>query len=313
MGKEFETSEPICARTISSHSSASSDSTAPLSPDHPLARVLPTLTPTHTSFHHRTAHIAMRVPPTMMSLDLSASIAEVEAMSDLAFRKRFRFSYESLPSSSSPDLPLRKRYQSTYKLVEDDKEEEDDEEEDTEEEEEKSSKSDGEREGSEGEGPGEPLGLGYGVLRYRELAEREGEVPNTFEVGHDSGSVPEPERDERVFAFRQPTLIIWVDLEDGRSYIDVPAYAPLSPPVQTPSSPEWSSGSLTISPSPSAFPSPVPSPAASPTIPSPLASLATVEAECFMAELGARVEFYIRLTHDHAIRLDALPPVLFER
>ncbi|GJS60850.1 hypothetical protein Tco_0655634 [Tanacetum coccineum] len=45
-----------------------------------------------------------------MSSSLSGSIAEVAAMSDLAFRKRFRSSYESSPSSSPPDLPSRKRY-----------------------------------------------------------------------------------------------------------------------------------------------------------------------------------------------------------
>ncbi|GJY97810.1 hypothetical protein Tco_0514720 [Tanacetum coccineum] len=45
-----------------------------------------------------------------MSPSLSASIAEVANMSDLAFCKRFRPSYESSPSSSPPDLPSRKRY-----------------------------------------------------------------------------------------------------------------------------------------------------------------------------------------------------------
>ncbi|GKG31655.1 hypothetical protein Tco_0426605, partial [Tanacetum coccineum] len=35
----------------------------------------------------------------------SASIAEVAAMSDSVFCKRFRFSYESSPSSSPPDIP----------------------------------------------------------------------------------------------------------------------------------------------------------------------------------------------------------------
>ncbi|GKG09888.1 hypothetical protein Tco_0338634, partial [Tanacetum coccineum] len=98
----------------------SSDFTAPLSPDHPLTHTTPTLVP----FLRRTARMAMRVPPAM-SPSLSASIAEVVAMSDSTIRKRFRSSYESSP----PDLPLRKRYRGMSELVEDE-EEEDDEEED---------------------------------------------------------------------------------------------------------------------------------------------------------------------------------------
>ncbi|GJW05507.1 hypothetical protein Tco_1564363 [Tanacetum coccineum] len=44
--EEFEASEPSDTRITSSHSSASSDSTAPLSPDHPLTQTSPTPTPT---------------------------------------------------------------------------------------------------------------------------------------------------------------------------------------------------------------------------------------------------------------------------
>ncbi|GJV12659.1 hypothetical protein Tco_0477659 [Tanacetum coccineum] len=46
---------------------------------------------------------------------------------DSAFRKRFRSSYESSPSSSPPDLLLRKRYRGTSELVEDEDDEEEDE------------------------------------------------------------------------------------------------------------------------------------------------------------------------------------------
>ncbi|GKB51725.1 hypothetical protein Tco_0902478 [Tanacetum coccineum] len=97
----------------------------------------------------------------------------------------------------------------------------------------------------------EPLGLGYGALRPRELA-----------VGED-----------------QPTLGTWVDPEDGRVYTDIPAYVPLFAPVQTPPSPEWSLGSLPVSP-------------LSPVVPSPIALP--------MATLTATI-----------LRLDALPPTLF--
>ncbi|GJT41671.1 hypothetical protein Tco_0941536 [Tanacetum coccineum] len=46
MSEEFEASEPLDTRTVLSYSLVSSDSTAPLSPDHPLTHVLPTSTPT---------------------------------------------------------------------------------------------------------------------------------------------------------------------------------------------------------------------------------------------------------------------------
>ncbi|GJW74043.1 hypothetical protein Tco_0133413 [Tanacetum coccineum] len=71
---------------------------------------------------------------------------------------------------------------------------------------------------------GEPLGLGYEALRRQEIALGEGRMPNVFEVGQGSGSVPEPERPERVSALRQPTLTTLIDLEDSIAYIDVLAY-----------------------------------------------------------------------------------------
>ncbi|GKA86804.1 hypothetical protein Tco_0808515, partial [Tanacetum coccineum] len=221
--------------------STSSDSTAPLSPDHPLTHTTPTLVP----ILRRTAHMAVRVLPAM-SPGLSTSVAEVAAMSDSAFRKRFRYSYESSPSSSPPDLPLRKRYRDTSNLAEDDDEEGDDEEEDEEIEESLDSDS-GLAAGDEGPGigveslslggdeavprgqqratpvaktaVGDPIGLGYKALRRREIALGKGRMPSVF--------------------------------EDGIVYIDVPAYPPPAPPAQTPPSPDWSSGSLPISPAPS--------------------------------------------------------------
>ncbi|GJV91569.1 hypothetical protein Tco_1539382 [Tanacetum coccineum] len=52
---ESEAFEPLGTKTDSSHSSALSDSTTPLSPDHTLTHVSPTPTPTRASFHHWTA------------------------------------------------------------------------------------------------------------------------------------------------------------------------------------------------------------------------------------------------------------------
>ncbi|GJV18933.1 hypothetical protein Tco_1367953 [Tanacetum coccineum] len=103
-----------------------------------------------------------------------------------------------------------------------------------------------------------PLGLGYGALR------RQSEIP------------------ERVSAFRQPTLTTWTDPKEGMIYIDIPDYQPPTPPVQTPPSPEWTSGSLPISPLHSDVPSPISSPMEG-------------------------------LISDHVVRLEELSPALFER
>nr|GEZ74229.1 UBN2 domain-containing protein [Tanacetum cinerariifolium] len=131
----------------------------------------------------RTARMAVRIPPVML-LILSASIAEVAAMSDSASRKRFRSSYENSPSSSPPDLPLRKRYWGMFELVEDDEEEEDDEEGDDEEIKE-SSKSDIVSEDAKDDGPttedGDP------AARDRGLAARD---EGSLSLGRDE-DVPE--------------------------------------------------------------------------------------------------------------------------
>ncbi|GJX98675.1 hypothetical protein Tco_0355694, partial [Tanacetum coccineum] len=78
--------------------------------------------PTLVPIIRRTTRMVVRVPP-VMSPGLSASMAEVVAMSDSAFRKRFRSSYESSPSSSPPNLPSHNRYRGTSELVEDNDEE----------------------------------------------------------------------------------------------------------------------------------------------------------------------------------------------
>ncbi|GJW17089.1 hypothetical protein Tco_0024525, partial [Tanacetum coccineum] len=129
-----------------------------------------------------------------------------------------------------------------------------------------------------------------GALRHRELALEEGDVYSTFEVVQGSGSAPESERPETVLAFRQPTLTIWTDPEDGMVYIDIPDYPPVVPPVQTLPSPEWTSGSLPISLSPSDVPSPISSPMIPLTVPSPVATPGIAETEGFLTELGAQVE-----------------------
>ncbi|GKD19646.1 hypothetical protein Tco_1208804 [Tanacetum coccineum] len=161
----------------------------------------------------------------------------------------------------------------------------------------------------------EGLGL-EGVIRRLYLRVRSGK-PQLWRQLWGSGSVPEPERPERVSAFRQPTLSTWIDLEDGITYIDVFVYPPPAPPAQAPPSPEWSCGSLPISLAPSAVPSPIPSPMISSIVLSPIASpVATPTATIFVDEdqfikVGAQLELYEGILQDHTQCLDAMPPILF--
>ncbi|GKD16130.1 hypothetical protein Tco_1205288 [Tanacetum coccineum] len=91
--------------------STSSDSTAPLSPDHPLTHATLVLVP----YLCRTVRMAVCGRPAM-SPGCSAYIAKVAAMSDVVFRKRFRSSYESSPSPS-PTLLVHKRYRGTFEPI----------------------------------------------------------------------------------------------------------------------------------------------------------------------------------------------------
>ncbi|GKB93205.1 hypothetical protein Tco_0979342, partial [Tanacetum coccineum] len=86
MGEEFKAFESSVTGTISSYSSASSDSTTPLSPDHPLTQASPTRTPTRASFHRKTACMTVRAQPAM-SPGHSARVAEAMTLSDSAFCK----------------------------------------------------------------------------------------------------------------------------------------------------------------------------------------------------------------------------------
>ncbi|GJS63445.1 hypothetical protein Tco_0678009, partial [Tanacetum coccineum] len=229
----------------SSVRSTSSDSTLPLSPDHPLTHTTPTLVP----ILRRTTQMAVRVLP-VMSPDLSTSVAEVAAMSNSAFRKRFRSSYESLPSSSPPDLPLQKRYWGTSNLAEDDDEEEDDEEED--EEMEESSNFECVSEDAKDEGHAtkdEDLVAGDEGLAAGDEGPSIG--VESLSLGGNKAVPRGQQRQPRLQRQVWPTLTIWMDPKDGIVYIDVPVYPPPVPPAQTPPSPEWSSGLLLISPAPS--------------------------------------------------------------
>ncbi|GJX36964.1 hypothetical protein Tco_1078315 [Tanacetum coccineum] len=249
--------------------------------------------------------MAVRTQPTL-SLGMSAPIAEAASLSPFSFRKRYRSSYETPSPSSSLTLPIRKRYRGTSKLVENIKDE--------------SSDTYTKGEGSEDEGPGskdegpgledegrgsgeeeevapegqqqavpvvdtaadEPLGLGYRALRRQQHKVEETLTP------------------------RPQVRATWVNPVDitvnTNILIDVP---PVRVPIQTPPSLEWSSGSLSVSPSSPAVPTLVASPVITPTN-----TIALDEGE--FLEIGAQLELHGSILHDHTQRLDVLPPTLFE-
>ncbi|GKE72839.1 hypothetical protein Tco_1534880 [Tanacetum coccineum] len=95
----------------------------------------------------------------------------------------------------------------------------------------------------------EPLGLGYEAARHHALKSTEEIAPSTYEVRQSSRFVPKQKGAKRVSAYRQPTLITWVDPKDGSVYTNIPTYVPVAAPIKTPPSPEWSLGSLPVSPS----------------------------------------------------------------
>ncbi|GJX28266.1 hypothetical protein Tco_0236345 [Tanacetum coccineum] len=288
---------------------------------------------------YRTTRMAVRVSHTMSS-GLSAGMAEVAAMSESSFHKRFWSSYESSPSVSSPDLPLRKRYRGTSELVEDSDDEEDEEIEESMDSD--SVSEDAEDEGltaededpvaedegltAEIEGPGmddEGYGLddeirgidgeGHSVESNGLGLEEEDETVHGGQQQIGFWITPESEIPDRVSAFRQPTVTTWTDPEDDMIYIDILDYPPPAPPVQTPPSPEWTSGSLPISPSYSDIPSPISSPMVPLTVPSSIATPTSAETEGFLAKLGAQVEMQEGLISDHAVQLEELSPALFKR
>ncbi|GKF93120.1 hypothetical protein Tco_0279839, partial [Tanacetum coccineum] len=163
-------------------------------------------------------------------------------LSLLSFCKRYRPSCETpTPSSSppvmSPAIPSRKRYQGTSELIADTNTKS----KDLEDESVNSKSEDTVSEDRQQPVPvkgttvDEPLGLGYGAARRR-----------TIELAD-----PTP---------RLPVHPTWVDPKDGTVYLDIefdPQYRGL---VQTTASPEWSSGSLHVSPASLTMPSPVPTP-----------------------------------------------------
>ncbi|GKE74289.1 hypothetical protein Tco_1536330, partial [Tanacetum coccineum] len=105
---------------------------------------------------------------------------------------------------------------------------------------------------------------GYGAARLRALELAEGPAPSTFE-----------------------------DLVDVTVYTDIKSVMPLVRAlIQTPTSPEWSSNSLLVSPASLIVPSPVASPETTPS------TTITVEEDEFL-EVGAQLELHGSILHDH--------------
>ncbi|GKD65756.1 hypothetical protein Tco_1307864 [Tanacetum coccineum] len=294
INEEFDASEPSDTRITSSYSTAPSDSTTPLSPDHPLTQTSPTLRLSRPLYYHRTARMAVRTQ-LAMSTGLSAWVTEAMTISPSSFCKRYGSSYETPSSSASPasslTLPIRKRYRGTSepildietKDVESEAEGASSRSEELKEEgldlkEEEAASEQQQAVPVEDTAADEPLRLRYKAARLRALELVEDPAPSTFEV----------------------------DPEDGTVYIDIEFDAPpVRAPVQTPTSPEWSSGSLPVSPASLTIPSPIASP-----VTTPAATIAVDEDE--FIEVGAQLELHGSILQDHTQHLDALPPTLLE-
>ncbi|GJS92393.1 hypothetical protein Tco_0799361 [Tanacetum coccineum] len=286
--ESFETSE---TRVTSSPSTTLPvDPTLPSSPQRPLlTQTSPTSTPPESLYYRSTARMAVCTQPTLYP-GYSTKLTEAIALSPSLFHKRYRSSYETPSSSSSPasspTLPLQKRYEGTSKLITDtETESTESEDEDTDSKDEETTP-----EGQQQAIPAkdavedEPIGLGYGAARRRALGRARDTVPSTYEDLED--------------------VTIYRDIEGDIHLVRLPVRALLAsvqtPPssVGTPALPEWSPES----------------PLASPVIPSPVASLAPAATldEDVILEIRPQLELNGSVLHTHSEHLDALPPSHFD-
>ncbi|GKC70717.1 hypothetical protein Tco_1116600, partial [Tanacetum coccineum] len=189
--------------------------------------------------------MTIRTQPTL-SWGMSTRIAEAAALSPSFFGKRYKSSYETPSPSSSLTLPILDADDESQGL-DDESQGLDDEGQGLDDE---GQGLDDEGQGLDDEGLGmeeeeeaapkgqqqavlvvdtavsEPLGVGYGAARRHALESTKEIAPSTYEVGQSSRSVPEQDGAKGVSAYTQPTLVTWVDPEDGRVYTDIPTYAP---------------------------------------------------------------------------------------
>ncbi|GKE61236.1 hypothetical protein Tco_1511603, partial [Tanacetum coccineum] len=298
------------------------DPTDTETPESPLAIAPPILVP----ILHRTARMAVRVPYAMSS-GLSTSMAEVEAMSESAFRKRFRSFYESSPSVSPPDLPLRKHYHGTSKLVKGSEEDDDEEDEEIAE----SMDSDSVSEDAEDKGPTaededpavEDEGLTAAVKgpdMDDEDYDLDDETRGMDDEGRgidDEGHSVESDRlgleeEEAVpGGQRQVALVVGTTVSAplGLGYGALRRRELALWWVMYTADPE--EGMIYID-----IPDYTPPAPPVQTPPSPewtSATLTTVETEGFLTKLRAQVEMQGGLIHDHVVRLEELSHTLFDR
>ncbi|GJR88697.1 hypothetical protein Tco_0212708, partial [Tanacetum coccineum] len=264
-----------------------------------------------------TARMAVRVPHAMLS-GLFTSMAEVAAMSESAFYKRFRSSYESSPSVSPPDLPSRKRYHGTSKLVEDSEEDDDEEDEEIEE----SMGSDSVSEDAEDEGPTtedkdpatEDEGLTAGVKGPGMDDERYGlddESRGIDDEGHsvESDGLGLEEEEEAIPEGQQQEGDVYSTFKVGQSSRSAPESERPErvPAFRQPTLTTWTDpkdGMIYIY-----LPDYPPPALPVQTLPSPewtSATPAAVETEGFLTELGAQVQMQRGLISNHAVRLEEL-------
>ncbi|GJS50246.1 hypothetical protein Tco_0600367 [Tanacetum coccineum] len=176
--EEFGVSEPSDTRITLLHSTAPSNSTTSLSPDHPLTQTAPTPTTSQPLYYRRTTRMAVRTQPTL-SPGFSAKLIEAMALSPLSFCKRYRSFYETPSSSASPapslTLPIPKRYRGTSEPMLDIETEDD------------KSKAEGAGSGTPVEVTiaDRPLGLGYSAARRHSLEIAEEITPSTFEIAEE--------------------------------------------------------------------------------------------------------------------------------
>ncbi|GKE84832.1 hypothetical protein Tco_1558574 [Tanacetum coccineum] len=227
-----------------------------------------------------TAHMAVRTQPAI-SPGLPARVTEAMTLSHSSFRKRYKSSYETPSSSllaSSSTLLIRKRYWGTSELVEDSE---------IEVEESDVEGTDSEREESEDKGP-----------------ESEGEEDAPKGQQQQESPVEDTTADEPLsLGYGVARLHALKLAEDPAPNIEFDP--PSRVPVQTPASPEWSSGSLPVSLASLTIPLPIASPATTP------AATIAIDEDKFL-ELGAQLELHKSILHDYTQHLDALQPTLLE-
>nr|GFA78138.1 hypothetical protein [Tanacetum cinerariifolium] len=215
-----------------------------------------------------------------LSPGVSARLIELMTLSPSSFRNRYKSSYEipylSASPIPSPTLPIQKRYQGTSELILDTKTEDDE---------------------------SKAKGAGSGSKESEdEVPELEGE--EAAPKGQQQ-SVPDQQVADKTPTPRIPVRTTWIDHEDRTVYLDIEIDPRSYAPVQTLASPEWSFGSLLVSPASLNVPSPIASP-----VTAPAATIAVDEDE--FLEVKAQLELHRSILHDHTQRFDALPPALFK-